>query len=242
MRSFGIWAMGAISALVLTSLAQAADTSDASFCPVHGVKMQRVKLKILYGMPVPREFEEMRVAERLFPYGKESILAGCVVRGEKTRPGFLCPLCVQARNAWLKQQSGAAPASTHSAPDYADGLSSRAQAALEEFFALVNAGEIEEALRCMAASLTQGRDEVAAWRKQLSAIRSIHVSDVEPVEVNQWSRSRQKFKVLLEAKVQNPPDAPIPHYGWTDNPNIRWIGMELGHDGRWRIASIGTGP
>lgn len=70
-------------------------------CPVHGIKMEKKVLRLVYGMPSPREFEEMRVAKTAFPFGRDYLLAGCVLKPEKTKDGFLCPECVKAREAWL---------------------------------------------------------------------------------------------------------------------------------------------
>ncbi len=71
-------------------------------CPVHKIKMQAVALKLVYGMPSPEEFADMRVAKEKFPYGRDYVLAGCVVKPQKTVDGFLCPQCVGARETWLK--------------------------------------------------------------------------------------------------------------------------------------------
>jgi len=37
-------------------------------------------------------------------------------------------------------------------------------------------------------------------------------------------------------------DAPIPYYGWGDNPNIRWVVLEKDSDGSWKISALATGP
>jgi len=71
-------------------------------CPVHQVKMKRVELRLVYGLPSPAEFEEMKVAEKKFPHGRDYVLAGCVVEPAKSVEGFLCPKCVVARGKWLR--------------------------------------------------------------------------------------------------------------------------------------------
>ena len=80
--------------------AKAAPPKDA-FCPVHKIEMRPTQLRILYGMPSPKEFEEMRAAKAKFPYGKDYVLGGCVVKPQKTVAGFVCPQCVIAREKWL---------------------------------------------------------------------------------------------------------------------------------------------
>jgi hypothetical protein len=74
-------------------------------CPVHGVRMKPINLRVIYGMPSQKEFQEMRVGKSLFPYGRDYVLGGCVVKPEKFREGFLCPECVKARNAWMASQN-----------------------------------------------------------------------------------------------------------------------------------------
>lgn len=44
----------------------------------------------------------MRAAKEKFPFGKDYVLGGCVVRPQKTVPGFICPQCVIARDKWLR--------------------------------------------------------------------------------------------------------------------------------------------
>ena len=123
-----------------------------------------------------------------------------------------------------------------------DVVSKCAQARLEEFFILVNARQAEEAMRIMDPKMLGTDAQRQAWRSQLGAIRSIHVMDVVPVEVKTWTSRRQKFKVLLEAHVADTPGAPVPFYGWHDNPNTRWITMVLGEKKAWQIREIATGP
>jgi hypothetical protein len=89
-------------ALVALASPVPAASPDPAICPVHGIKMESKELRLVYGMPSKAEFEEMRVAKTRFPHGKDYLLAGCVVRPAKTVQGFVCPKCVEAREAWLK--------------------------------------------------------------------------------------------------------------------------------------------
>jgi len=65
---------------------------------------------------------------------------------------------------------------------------------------------------------------------------------IEPASIGDWNSKRHVFKVTLEAYVENAPDAPIPFFGWHDNPNVRWITMESDNRRRWVVAGIATGP
>jgi hypothetical protein len=64
--------------------------------------MEHKMLRLVYGMPSRAEFEEMKVAKTSFPYGKDYVFAGCVVKPAKTVKGYICPKCVEARDAWLR--------------------------------------------------------------------------------------------------------------------------------------------
>jgi len=215
----------AIGAVPLAGAGQA-----DGICPVHGIKMERVKLRVVYGMPSKREFEEMRVGKSVFPHGRDYVLAGCVVKSEKSRKGFICPECVKARDTWIASQGRW------------DKLSRASQASLEEFFAIVNSRDVDEAMKSMAPALLRTPEQREAWHRQLAAIRSIHVMDVQPASVKDWNSSRHVFKVTLEAYVEDASDAPIPFFGWHDNPNVRWITMELDSRRRWVVVGIATGP
>ena len=52
-------------------------------------------------MPSKQEFTEMKIAKTRFPFGRDYVLAGCVVRSVKTVDGYVCPKCVAARASWL---------------------------------------------------------------------------------------------------------------------------------------------
>lgn len=68
--------------------------------------MQRTEVPIIYGLPSAAEFEEMKVAKELFPYGRPCRMGGCEPKGQKRMTAFLCPKCVAARDEWLKRRGG----------------------------------------------------------------------------------------------------------------------------------------
>jgi hypothetical protein len=106
MKTLSCWlASIAIMAISPASAVSSDATSPASdVCPVHEVKMEAAELRVAYGMPSRLEFEEMRVAKTRFPFGRDYVLGGCVLKPTKTAKGFLCPKCVEARKAWLAEQ------------------------------------------------------------------------------------------------------------------------------------------
>jgi len=144
----------------------------------------------------------------------------------------------------LKQIASAGGGSEVSGNDVScwDEISVRSQARVEEFFELVNAQLPDDALGMLSGTLVATEADKRAWREQLEAIKSIHVQDVQPVAVADWTPTRHFFKVILEAYVsQECANAPIPYYGWHDNPNIRWVMIE-NMLGQWLISGISTGP
>lgn len=204
--------------------------SNQDICPLHGIKMKSSRLPMVYGMPSQLEFEEMRVGKSLFPYGRVYLLAGCVVKARKFSQGFICFECVKARNTWMASKKRW------------NELSKASQASLEEFFAIVNSRDVDEAVKSMSPAMVNTPEKLRNWRRHLYAIRSIHVLHVEPAKIDTWNDSRHIFSVTLEAYVESTPDAPIPFFGWQDNPNVRWITMELSADRRWVVAGIAAGP
>jgi hypothetical protein len=98
--------MAWIVCLVLAgALASPAARADSDICPVHGVKMGSKTLRVVYGMPSKREFEEMKVAKTRFPFGKDYVLGGCVVQPAHEVKGYVCPKCVAARQEWLASKT-----------------------------------------------------------------------------------------------------------------------------------------
>ncbi len=96
----GAWVCAALPTLLIALPSRA--TEDV--CPLHGIKMTRKEVPIVYGMPSQAEFEEMKVAKEKFPFGREYKLGGCILKPQKTTKAHVCEKCVAARNAWLKNR------------------------------------------------------------------------------------------------------------------------------------------
>lgn len=122
-------------------------------------------------------------------------------------------------------------------------LSARSQARVEEFFELVNAHQADDAIAILGGSLMATEDDRQAWRQQLTAITAIRIQSILPAVVEDWTASRQTFKLSLDVRVsEDAANQPIPYYGWDSTPNIRWVTTELSAQGQWQITAIGTGP
>lgn len=113
-------------------------------------------------------------------------------------------------------------------------LSARSQARVEEFFELVNAHQADDAIAILGGSLLATEDDRQAWRQQLSAISAIRIQSIFPAEVENWTATRQMFKLALEVRVsEDAANQPIPYYAWDSNPNIQWVTTELSAHGQW---------
>jgi len=114
---------------------------------------------------------------------------------------------------------------------------------IRNFFDLINDKKAAEAIDLMALDMVAGDNGRKMWQEQFQVINSVKIVTVEPFLPSDWTDSRQMFKVGLEVAVADTAaQAPIPYYGWQDNPNFRWITVEKNDDGLWRMAEIATGP
>ena len=113
---------------------------------------------------------------------------------------------------------------------------------IKNFFALINERKIPEAVAMMSTTLVPDDSAKQAWGVQFNDIKSINVQKIEPSLPENWTDQSHVYKVTLEAYVSSEAaDAPIPYYGWHDNPNLRWI--EIVKEGElWKVNSIATGP
>ena len=93
--------------LLLLSIGCISDriSGQSDICSVHKVEMKKSTVQIVYGLPHKSEFEEAKAAEFLFPHGRDYALGGCMRSFTKTKARiYLCPECVKARKAWLKEK------------------------------------------------------------------------------------------------------------------------------------------
>lgn len=144
-----------------------------------------------------------------------------------------------ARGAALSQVAQAGPRDS-SATRGSDERGPKHAAVISQFIALINDHRVSDALAMMSPELVPDADR-AAWTRQFSAIKSIHVIDIKPADTER-SGPCFEYKVTLEAEVSSEAaNEPIPYFGWDDNPNLRWMGLCPRGD-KWLISSIGTGP
>ena len=110
------------------------------------------------------------------------------------------------------------------------------------FFNLINEHRIDEAVGMMSAQNINDDSTKQAWGVHFNAIKSLNVIDIEPSDPDSWTASYQIYKATLEAYVSSDAaNAPIPYYGWEDNPNIRWVTLVKEGD-FWKIDTLATSP
>lgn len=78
----------------------------AGTCELHQVRMQKAKVPIEYGLPIPmpdRQYEQLTQArETLFPHGAEPVSGGCCVSDDMALHAWIwaCPQCTAAMRRW----------------------------------------------------------------------------------------------------------------------------------------------
>jgi len=113
---------------------------------------------------------------------------------------------------------------------------------IRNFFSLINEKKIPEAIGIMSKINTDNDSTKQAWGVQFNAIKSINVQKIEKSMEEDWLENSHIYKTTLEAYVSSEAaSAPIPYYGWGDNPNIKWIEL-VKEDGLWKVNEIATGP
>ena len=114
-----------------------------------------------------------------------------------------------------------------------------AESVIRAFFTAVDAGQVEEAVAMLAPELTEGAGVKDAWTAQFSAIAA-----VDGVEIGAGQPDGACVTYRVDAVLEVAPDtadAPMPHYGWEQGVNTRWLQL-CPAGGLWAIHAIGTGP
>jgi hypothetical protein len=118
----------------------------------------------------------------------------------------------------------------------------RHSAIIRQFIDLIDKHRVGDALSMMGPELVPNRRARADWARQFSAITSIRVLSIRPVDLGDNGVCFE-YRVTLEVHVSaQAANAPIPNYGWGRNPNFRWITLCPSGGQSWRITSFGTGP
>jgi hypothetical protein len=108
-------------------------------------------------------------------------------------------------------------------------------------FGSIDNRQNQEAVKLLSQNLNPSKETERLWVEQFNAIRSVHILDLKEISKDTWTETKKIYKVTLEIYVDKPAaNAPIPYYGWEDNPNIRFITV-VKINNRWYVDQIGTG-
>lgn len=122
--------------------------------------------------------------------------------------------------------------------------SGRGADTIRAFWALVDRDQAAAAVAMLDPSAAPDDASRAAWRASFESIDAVQVSGVEPWERGAWAQGTERYQVTLAIRTRPDDPAlapPIPHYGWQDGSNVRWMEIRMsGATGL--VASIATGP
>jgi LPXTG cell wall anchor motif len=90
----------------------------SGICHVHNIKMELQTVKIRYGLPLFRDADDLRISREQipqflateaeqFPNARPRCdIGGCMIRPDspKTRDGYVCPKCVDAKQRFLAER------------------------------------------------------------------------------------------------------------------------------------------
>ena len=112
-----------------------------------------------------------------------------------------------------------------------------AREVIKEFFALLDAGEGEQALQLMAAR-ARGNDQTRSmWLVSFEGIDSIALTKTEERLKENWSNSIQYYRCSLTIRLK-PGEQPGL---WEDGTVTRYVSVTA-EDGAWKIAEISMNP
>jgi hypothetical protein len=103
-----------------------------------------------------------------------------------------------------------------------------------QFLDFLSGKKISEALALMDAS----DDNKQGWGVNFNTIESLKVVKTEQAFKEEWTPTRQIFKVELNVKVK--PEGE--QMGWNQGTNFRWISLQKNESGQWLVHEIANNP
>jgi hypothetical protein len=108
------------------------------------------------------------------------------------------------------------------------------QAVASSFLDNLAALKISGALAMMDAN----ENNKQMWGVNFNTIESLKVNKIEEAFKEEWTATRQSFKVELDVKVKPAGE----QMGWNQGTNFRWISLEKNTSGVWMIHEIANNP
>ena len=88
---------------------------EPTTCPVHGVPLERKRMRVVYGLPVHQTGYEEALETR-FPFGEPPMGGCCVPPVPESAVVAMCPRCVEERRAWQDARRARRPGAPPSTP------------------------------------------------------------------------------------------------------------------------------
>jgi len=107
------------------------------------------------------------------------------------------------------------------------------QQVVEDFWNNLAGKNIEAALKMMDAN--EGTKQ--AWGVNFNNLESLSVKKIEPTFQEEWTSTRQSFKVTLEVKIKPAGE----EMGWQQGQNYRWISLQKNGE-VWQIHELAGNP
>jgi hypothetical protein len=76
------------------------------------------------------------------------------------------------------------------------------------------------------------------WQTNFNTVESLKINKTEEAFKEEWTATRQSFKVELDVKVK--PEGE--QLGWQNGTNFRWITLEKNANGVWMVHEIANNP
>ena len=118
--------------------------------------------------------------------------------------------------------------------DEPEAVGKSQQAVAESFLQKLSNRDIDGALKMLDMSM----DTKQSWGVNFYNIESLKVNKIEEAFTDEWTGSRQVFKVELDAKVK--PSGL--NMGWVQGKNFRWITLKKNAAGTWMVGEIANNP
>jgi len=105
---------------------------------------------------------------------------------------------------------------------------------VSDFLNLLSDKKLDQVLAMMDAN----EQTKQMWQTNFNTIETLTVKKIEEAYKEEWTATRQVFKVELNVKVK-PAGLEI---GWNQGTNYRWISLEKNTSGQWLVHEIANNP
>ena len=72
-----------------------------TFCSVHEISLKEDTVRVVYGLPLPIDYDYAVAEKKQFPHAEQFAIAGCIRRSVRRARVRYCPECREARAEYL---------------------------------------------------------------------------------------------------------------------------------------------